>query len=135
MTTSFVDAGVLIAANRSGTPLGDRALAVLADPSRVFASSEFVHLEVMPKAVYNRRAAEVAFYRAFFEEQVGIWAEADRLLANWASNFAERYGLAAMDALHVAAAVLIYADELITTERPEKPIHRVSELRIVTLYE
>jgi predicted nucleic acid-binding protein len=33
-------------------------------------------------------------------------------------EIAGTYGLAAMDALHVAAALQIQADELITTEKP-----------------
>ncbi|MCE2671859.1 MAG: hypothetical protein LW728_22240 [Microcystis sp. 49638_E5] len=37
-------------------------------------------------------------------------------------EIAGTYGLAAMDALHVAAALQIQADELITTEKPTKPI-------------
>ncbi|MCZ8188775.1 MAG: hypothetical protein O9326_03210 [Microcystis sp. LE19-338.1B] len=36
-------------------------------------------------------------------------------------EIAGTYGLAAMDALHVAAALQIQADELITTEKQTKP--------------
>lgn len=43
------------------------------------------------------------------------------------------YGIAAMDALHVAAALQIKADELITTEKPTKPMHRVKEIQIISL--
>jgi predicted nucleic acid-binding protein len=45
-------------------------------------------------------------------------------------EIAGTYGLAAMDALHVAAALQIQADELITTEKPTKPMHRVREIQI-----
>jgi hypothetical protein len=38
-----------------------------------------------------------------------------------------------MDALHVAAALQIQADELITTEKPTKPMHRVREIQIVSI--
>lgn len=47
-------------------------------------------------------------------------------------EIAGTYGLAAMDALHVAAALQIQADELITTEKPTKPMHRVREIQIVS---
>jgi len=40
---------------------------------------------------------------------------------------------ARMDALHVAAALQIQADELITTEKPTKPMHRVREIQIVSI--
>lgn len=46
---------------------------------------------------------------------------------------ASRYGLAAMDALHVAAALSVGAEELIATERSTKPMHRVADIRIVSL--
>jgi len=41
-------------------------------------------------------------------------------------EIAGTYGLAAMDALHVAAALQIQADELIT-------MHRVREIQIVSI--
>ena len=59
MRRTFVDAGVLIAAARATGALGVRALAVFDAADRLFVSSAFVRLEVLPKAVYFRRAAEV----------------------------------------------------------------------------
>jgi hypothetical protein len=41
--------------------------------------------------------------------------------------------MAAMDALHVAAAALVGATELITTEKPNKPIHRATSVRVVSI--
>jgi predicted nucleic acid-binding protein len=43
------------------------------------------------------------------------------------------YGLAAMDTLHVAAALLLKVDELLTTEKPTKPIHRVTGIQIISI--
>jgi hypothetical protein len=48
---------------------------------------------------------------------------------------AAKSGLAAMDALHLAAAYLSRADEFVTTERPGKPISRSSLVRIVHLFD
>lgn len=48
---------------------------------------------------------------------------------------AAAWGMAAMDALHVAAAMQVGADELVTTERPTKPIHRARGVRVVTIYQ
>jgi len=62
----FLDAGVLIAAIRGTPEIADRALALLEDLERLFVSSDFVQLEVLPNAVYFRRTAEVAFYWAYF---------------------------------------------------------------------
>ena len=48
---------------------------------------------------------------------------------------ASRCGLAAMDALHVAAAFLMKADELITTEKPDKPMYGTTLVNVRWLYE
>jgi hypothetical protein len=39
---------------------------------------------------------------------------------------AERHGLAAMDALHLAVALAANADAFISGERPDKPMFRVT---------
>jgi len=51
-----------------------------------------------------------------------------------ASRESARSGLGAMDALHLAAARLLRADELVTTEKPTKSIHRSSLVNVVYLY-
>jgi predicted nucleic acid-binding protein len=56
MTRTFVDAGVLIAAATGRQPaLYRRAIAILDDPVRDFVASDFLRLEVLPKAIYTRR--------------------------------------------------------------------------------
>jgi hypothetical protein len=57
---TFVDAGVLIAAARGGSIQTGRAMDILDDPERQFASSAFVRLEVLPQALFNKRTAEAA---------------------------------------------------------------------------
>ena len=47
---------------------------------------------------------------------------------------AVRCGLAAMDALHLAAAFLLKADEFFTTEKPVKPIYRTTLVKVRWLY-
>ena len=66
MIITFVDAGVLIAAARGITEVSAQAMAILDDPDRSFASSEFVRLEVLPKALFNRKSDEAEFYFEFF---------------------------------------------------------------------
>ena len=65
MTRTFLDAEVLIAAIRGTPEIADRAMELLNDPERLFVSSDFVQLEVLPKAVYFRHTAEASFYRAY----------------------------------------------------------------------
>lgn len=104
------------------------------DPERTFAASEFLRLEVLPKARFHQNKDETDFYDEFFES-VERWASPDRDLIGVALRVATNAGLAALDALHVAAALAVGADELITTERPGKPIHRVREISIRTIHE
>ncbi len=48
-------------------------------------------------------------------------------------NIACKYGLSAMDALHIAAAISVGAEEFIITEKPTKPMYRVTGLKVVSL--
>lgn len=65
---TFVDSGVLISAARGqDKTLKARALAILNDPQRDFASSSFVRLEVLPKAIWTRKQDEQTFYETFFQ--------------------------------------------------------------------
>lgn len=133
MIRTDVDAGVLIAAGRGKGPGAVPDLVLLDDPDRVFVSSVFVRLEVLPKAIYHRRQEEAAIDRAFFD-RVSAWAmPLDRVVAE-AEQEAARSGLNGLDALHVAAAVVLRADELVTTERSGKPIHRATGVRVVSIY-
>lgn len=132
-TVTFVDSSLLIAAARGNQKESLDALAVLDDPARAFASSIFVQLEVLPKAVFFRRSTEEEFYQAFFR-RVRRWAPPGKVLAEEALRVATRVGLSAIDALHVAAALAIGADELITAERPTRPLHRVSGILVRSIH-
>jgi len=121
---TFVDAGVLIAAARGGNIQARRAMDILDDPERQFASSPFLRLEVLPQALFNKRTAEAEFYAAFFST----------VSAEIATREASTNGVEAMDALHVAAAASVGATELITTEKPSRSIHRARAVRVVTIH-
>lgn len=130
---TFVDARVLIAAARGGNIQAGRAMDILDDPERQFASSPFLSLEVLPQAVFNKRTAEAAFYEAFFST-VTRWATDLDAIAEIALREASTNGIEAMDALHIAAAASIGANELITTEKPSRSIHRARAVRVVTIH-
>jgi predicted nucleic acid-binding protein len=132
VTRTFLDAGVLIAAIRGTPEIADRAMELLNDPERLFVSSDFVQLEVLPKAVYFQQAAEASFYRACFASVTEMVPVSQALVAQ-ALEQAQRAGLAAMDALHVAAARVGEATELITVEHPRKPLFRVEGMTVRTL--
>ncbi len=54
------------------------AFRILDDPDREFVSSNFVRLELLPKAVYNRNQSEIQFLETFFKA-VTEWAPARRI--------------------------------------------------------
>jgi len=130
---TFLDSGVLIAAARGTDDTALLALQILDDPDRKFVSSVFVKLEVLPKAIYNGFREEAAFYQSFFENDVEIWVSLSDELAELAQQQAEKFGLSALDSLHVAAAISAGADEFVTTEKPGKPLHRVRDFRIISV--
>ena len=132
MIRTFVDAGVLITAARGVAPIALKAIEILDDPNREFASSIFLKLEVLPKAVYYKNEAEAEFYNTFFKA-VAHWADSIDTIVREAFREACDSGLAAMDALHVASAVSIGAEELVTTERTQKPIHRTRLIKVVSI--
>jgi predicted nucleic acid-binding protein len=132
VTRTFLDAGVLIAAIRGTPEIAGLAMELLNDPERLFVSSDFVQLEVLPKAVYFRHTAEASFYLAYFASVTEMVPVSQALLAQ-ASEQAQQAGLAAMDALHVAAARAGEATEFMTVEHPGKPLFRVEGLTVRTL--
>lgn len=129
---AYIDSGVLINAFRGVNEVSIKATQVLDDSTRCFATSIFVQLETLPKATYNRQIAEVEFYETFFEA-VTVWAKNLNAIIKIAEHLAKVYGLAAMDALHVAAAISINADEFVTTEKVTKPMHRVTEIQVTSI--
>ena len=129
---TYIDSGVLISAFQGIQTVSIKANQILNDENREFASSRFVQLEVLPKASFHQQKDELEFYETFFSA-VLHWATDLEQITQDAYQLACTYGIAAMDALHVAAALQIKADELITTEKPSKPMHRVKETQIISL--
>jgi predicted nucleic acid-binding protein len=132
MTLAFIDSGVLISAARGNSLRSPQALDILAADHRIFGSSIFVKLEVLPKSICYKQTLEREFYETFFQG-VGYWMnDLDRLTQD-AYELASTYGLSAVDALNVAAAIILKADEFITTEKPTKPMYRVPGVKFITV--
>ena len=134
MKRTFIDAGVLVAAARGVGEISEKALEILQDSDREFASSIFIKLEVLPKAIYNRQTDEAEFYETFFNA-VTYWANDMERIIEEAYRIACTYGLASMDSLHVAAALLVGAEELVTTEKPTKPMYRVTGIQVISIWD
>lgn len=129
---TFLDSGVLIAAFNSPPHLSELALQMLEDPNRLFLTSPFVRLEVLPKAIFNKQAAEARFYESFFAR--AIVARDLAAIFTLGEKEAATSGVGSMDSLHVADAHLLKAHKFVTTEKPGKSIHRSSLIKVVYLF-
>ncbi|MEG4278605.1 hypothetical protein QUA62_14150 [Microcoleus sp. MON1_C1] len=79
---TYLDSGVLISAFRGEPSISISAAQILDDDTRQFATSGFVQLETLPKALYNRQLEEAEFYEAFFSS-VTVWAtDLENILKN-----------------------------------------------------
>ena len=132
MIRTFLDSGVLIRASRGDPSTAETALRIIEDDRRRFLTSVFVRLEVYPKVAFHQFPLQRALLNEFFMEPSLEWATDVEAVVHLALIEAE-YGLGAMDALHVAAARVLNADEFITTEKREKAIYRVHGLKVIHL--
>ncbi len=125
---TYIDANLLIAAFRGEGELGQRAIEILDDPERILVASDAVRLEVQPKPRYEKRQQEIDFYEAVLGQAEYLEWRTETLYR--AQDLAEKYGIAAMDAIHVATALDAGVDEFVTAEKSSKPMFRVNELRM-----
>ena len=128
---TFLDAGVLLSAWKPGE-LHVRAVSIMEDETREFFTSDAVKLELLPKAHFEKRRAEVDFYNAHFADAQVEPFSAE--LGTEALALAKKFGLSAMDALHLAAAIRQGATEFITSELPGKPMFRITGITVVSLH-
>lgn len=119
---TFADSSVLINALVGRNPARKlRALVTLGDQRREFVATRFLQLEVLPVPSRYQRQRELRFYQQYFS-RVAHWLDEEPLLQP-ALDLACQYGLGAMDALHLAAAMSLNA-EFISAERPTKPLYQ-----------
>ena len=111
----------------------EAALAVMEDPHRQFYTSQLVRLELLPKPAFFKQVAEIEFYETHFRSVKGE-EPLSRALGEKAWELARQYGLAAVDALHVAAAIRQGANEFITAEKPGKPMFRVRGIAVKSIH-
>jgi predicted nucleic acid-binding protein len=129
---TFLDSGVLLHAWR-GDHLSEIIMQIIDDESREFFTSQMVRLELLPKPRFEKRDAEVAFYENHFRD-CSFTEPLSKELGLEAEKLATRYGLAGPDALQVAAALRHRVAEFYTSQRPGKPMFRVKELKVISLF-
>jgi predicted nucleic acid-binding protein len=130
---TYIDSGVLIFAAQGTNTAAGLALPFLADPKREYVTSDYVRLEVLPKAVFHKNTVEAEFYQAFFATTTRTIPTSEALL-DYALDEACKTGLTAIDALHIASAVFAGAEEFITSEKPTKTIHRTKVVRTISIF-
>jgi predicted nucleic acid-binding protein len=130
---TFLDSGILISAARGDRPHSERCQRIIEERRRTLLTSVFVRLEVYPQVTYREFALQRAYLNEFFMEPALEWASDLNGMVQLGLLQAERHGLGAMDSLHIAAAMLLRADQFITAEKPSKPMFRVQSLSVINV--
>jgi predicted nucleic acid-binding protein len=135
MRTTYPDANVILYVFSENEIRMQRARAIFEDMTRTLVTSDYLWLETMPKMIYSKRDAQVKYTKGLFRRSKCV--PLSDAIVTQAKELAATYGLAGMDALHVACAISGGAGELVTFEKPTKPFFRVppNVLRITSLYD
>jgi hypothetical protein len=102
------------------------------DKQRSFVYSPFITLETLSLAVHYGKKVKEQFYRQYINQCVLVSDNLSAIIQE-AQRQAEKYGIASIDACHIAAAVVVSADEFCTFEKPTKPMFRTQEIKVVSL--
>lgn len=132
MKRTYIDANVLIAAFQGEEPAAQRALQVLDDPGRKLVVSDYLRLEVLPKPTFHQQREEVEFMQSIIDQAENVLSSSD--LTGKSLEFATKYDMTPIDALHVGASVVAAVDEFITMEKPTKPMCKVREINVKSLH-
>ena len=130
---TYLDSSVLLAAFKKEGETALRAMQILDDPDRTLLVSDAVWLETMPKPIYEKQREEIEFHEAVFSGAERLEWNLSTLVH--AADVAQQYGIAAMDAIHVAHALDAQSDELATAEKSTRPMFRVQGIRILSIQE
>lgn len=69
------------------------------------------------------------FFRKFLIGQLNI----NKIIAT-AYEQSSKFGVGAMDALHIGAALSVAATEFITNEKPARSIHRTPSIKMISIH-
>ncbi len=129
---TYLDSGVLITAWRGAGGAQEAAMRLLDDGGRHFLTSALARLELLPKPAFEKRHDEGLFYTTHFKRCRAV-EPLSAQLGRDAEDLAKEHGLAAVDALHMAAALRMGAAEFYTSEKPSKPLFRVPGIRVISI--
>ena len=130
----YVDTNIWITAIQASGPESMRALEVIEDPERELLISAYVRLEVLPKPRFHNRQDQVENFTVMFSqaEDLPLYQSA---IVNNAIDIAATHDLTPIDALHISTAMHGHAQEFVTLEKPTKPMFRVTEMTMVSIYQ
>jgi predicted nucleic acid-binding protein len=125
------DACVLIAASQNmeaSTP----EWRILQNPNRDFYFSDYLTLEIMPKAILKEKVKsnELKFLRQYINNSKQIIIPHSDIILK-AIDFCTAYELKPLDALHTAAACLGEIDEFISSEKTTAKMYKVNEIKVI----
>ena len=132
MKRTYVDSNVLIAAASRKGPFVSESLDLLDDAGREFVSSIYVQIEVYPYARKHRLPVELRFFDRFFDG-VAAWPADYERVSGRAIEILSRFPISTLDALHVACAMDLGTDEMVTLEGAHKGICKTKLLDVITL--
>jgi predicted nucleic acid-binding protein len=124
----YIDSCVLMLALKAAEDdVARRAIAEISQEGIEYVFSPLVELEVLPQPM-KHKAEQVAFYEEWFKIASRVWY--DEAVHKIAIDQASQYSIAPMDAAHVATAIIAGADELVTAEKPTKPMFSSREMSV-----
>lgn len=129
---AYLDTNCLIAVADGEAGRADKVIALLGDKRRLFIYSQFITLETLSLALHYRKPLRAQFFRGYFNRCTHFSNNLPEIL-NEAQRQSERYGIAGIDACHIAAAIVGAADEFYTFEKPTKPMFRTREIKVISL--
>lgn len=129
---TYIDSGVLIWATQGASKNAEVALRFVSDPMREYVTSDYIRLEVIPKATFHANHSELEFYETFFQANIRCIPTSESLIRE-AMNEGCKTGISGIDALHIACAVFAGAEELITTEKTSKPMYRTKLIKVTCI--
>lgn len=132
MTRTYPDSDILIAAAKGNEDISEAAIALLEDPEREFVASTYTIFETLATALHNGFSDQAEFYERFFDD-IEEWAITCEDVLATAYNESVDCGVHGFDAFHVAAAISLNADELVTGERSTSMLANTPNIHVVSM--
>lgn len=129
---TYLDTNCLIALADAEPQRKQKVFDLLNDPQRVFVYSSFFTLETLSLAIHYKNKKRQQVFRVYINLCAHFSNNLPAIM-NEAYRQSERYGIVGIDACHIAAAVVVLAEEFYTFEKPTRPMFRTKDLKVISL--